>query len=83
MSNIPVTVIISVKNEELNLPFCLEKLHSFSEVIIVDSNSTDKTPLIAKDFGFKLVNFNWDGKFPKKEIGLYVIFLFKMTGFYF
>ena len=44
MDNIPVTVIVSVKNEELNLPNCLEKLKDFSEVIVVDSMSTDKTP---------------------------------------
>ena len=47
--NIPITVIVSVKNEELNLPSCLEKLKSFSEVIVVDSMSTDKTPEIVKN----------------------------------
>ena len=66
-NNIPVTVIVSVKNEELNLPSCLENLKDFSEVIVVDSMSTDKTPEIVKEFGFKLVNFIWDGKFPKKR----------------
>ena len=44
MSKIPITVVVSVKNEELNLPHCLEKLNQFSEVIVVDSQSTDKTP---------------------------------------
>jgi len=67
MDNIPVTVIVSVKNEELNLPNCLEKLKDFSEVIVVDSMSTDKTPKISKEFGYRLVNFNWNGKFPKKR----------------
>jgi len=65
--NIPITVIVSVKNEELNLPSCLEKLKNFSEVILVDSMSTDKTPDIVKSFGFKLVVFKWNGKFPKKR----------------
>ncbi len=65
--NIPVTVIISVKNEEINLPKCLEKLYKFSEVIIVDSNSTDKTTQIAKSYNYKIVNFNWNGRFPKKR----------------
>lgn len=67
MDNIPVTVIVSVKNEELNLPNCLEKLKDFSEVIVVDSMSTDKTPQISKEFGCRLVDFKWNGKFPKKR----------------
>ena len=67
MSKIPITVVVSVKNEELNLPHCFEKLNQFSEVIVVDSQSTDKTPAITKQFGFKIVDFNWDGKFPKKR----------------
>jgi glycosyltransferase involved in cell wall biosynthesis len=66
-NNIPITVIVSVKNEELNLPSCLENLKDFSEVIVVDSMSTDKTPEIVNKFGFQLVNFKWDGKFPKKR----------------
>jgi len=66
-NKIAVSVIVSVKNEELNLSNCLEKLNAFSEVIVVDSNSTDKTPIIVNEFNFKLVNFNWNGKFPKKR----------------
>lgn len=67
MNKIKVTVIVSVKNEEINLPKCLKLLDDFSEIIIVDSNSTDKTPEICKEFGYRLVNFNWNGKFPKKR----------------
>lgn len=64
---IPITVIVSVKNEELNLPNCLDKLNNFSEVIVIDSMSTDKTPEIVKSFNHKLVDFKWNGKFPKKR----------------
>jgi glycosyltransferase involved in cell wall biosynthesis len=67
MSNIPISVVVSVKNEELNLPLCLEKLTPFSEVVVVDSLSTDKTPEIVKSFGFKLIDFKWNGQFPKKR----------------
>ena len=67
IDKIPITVVVSVKNEEINLPSCLNKLNTFDEVIVVDSFSTDKTPKIVKEFGFRLVNFKWDGKFPKKR----------------
>ncbi len=67
MSNIPVTVVVSVKNEELNLPHCLEKLQPFSEVVVIDSQSSDSTPSIVKQFGYKLIDFKWNGKFPKKR----------------
>ena len=67
INKIPLTVIVSVKNEEINLPKCLECLNSFDEVIVVDSNSIDKTPEIVKSYGYKLVNFNWNGMFPKKR----------------
>ncbi len=64
---IPITVAVPVKNEEVNLPRCLERLRRFAEVIIVDSSSTDRTPEIARDFGATYVNFDWDGKYPKKR----------------
>ncbi|MCA0132439.1 glycosyltransferase family 2 protein [Winogradskyella alexanderae] len=67
MVRISVTVVVPVKNEAKNLPACLDKLKPFSEVIVVDSNSTDSTSRIVKDYNYKLVNFNWDGKFPKKR----------------
>jgi glycosyltransferase involved in cell wall biosynthesis len=66
-SNIPISVIVSVKNEEINLPYCLEKLKPFSEVLVVDSMSADRTAQIVNDFGYRLVNFVWNGKFPKKR----------------
>lgn len=66
--NIPVTVIVSVKKmKKKNLPSCLTQLSEFDEVFIIDSGSTDRTPEIVKDFGYTLVNFEWNGKFPKKR----------------
>lgn len=64
---IPVTVIIPVKNEERNLPFCLQKVVDFDQVIIVDSSSTDNTPRIAREYNYEYHNFVWNGKFPKKR----------------
>ena len=64
---IPVTVIIPVKNEELNLTNCLSKLSEFDQIIVVDSLSSDNTPEIAKSFKTEYVVFEWNGRYPKKR----------------
>jgi glycosyltransferase involved in cell wall biosynthesis len=64
---IPVSVVIPVKNEERNLPLCLERLKRFSEVLVVDSGSTDATREIAEASGVRVVDFQWNGHFPKKR----------------
>jgi glycosyltransferase involved in cell wall biosynthesis len=61
------SIVIPVKNEESNLPSCLEKLNDFDDVIIVDSGSTDRTREISLLYGRPVVDFKWDGKFPKKR----------------
>ena len=64
---IPVTVIVPVKNEEKNLPVCLAQTEGFRKVVVVDSGSTDATVAIARAAGAQVVQFRWDGKFPKKR----------------
>jgi glycosyltransferase involved in cell wall biosynthesis len=63
----PVSVIVPVKNEEGNLPSCLEHLAWADEIFVVDSGSTDKTGEISEKFGAKVVQFKWDGRYPKKK----------------
>lgn len=67
MTKIPVTVVLPVKNEEDNLPHCLKLLSDFDQIMVIDSNSTDKTVEIAKEHGAEIHQFNWNGKFPKKR----------------
>jgi glycosyltransferase involved in cell wall biosynthesis len=68
MSNkIPVSVIIPAKNEEANLPACLTSLQRADEVFVVDSQSTDKSVEIAKTYGANVVQFNFNGRWPKKK----------------
>lgn len=64
---IPISVVVPVKNEEANLGKCLNRLKRFSEVVVVDSSSTDRTPIIAKDHGARYLNFEWNGQYPKKR----------------
>ena len=67
MNKIPVTVIVPVKNEEKNLPCFLPLLKDFDEVLVIDSQSTDKTKEIVLSFGYVYINFEWNGHFPKKR----------------
>ena len=52
-----ITIVVPVKNEEKNLPGCLENIKAFGNVIIVDSGSTDRTLGIAAEFGREVVQF--------------------------
>lgn len=62
-----LTVVIPVKNEERNLPLCLDAVKDLKNVVIVDSGSTDNTRKIAGEYGREVVNFVWNGEFPKKR----------------
>ena len=66
-SGCPISILIPAKNEEANLRACLESCRFADEVVVVDSSSTDNTVAIAREFGATVVNFAWDGKFPKKK----------------
>lgn len=65
--DLPVTVAIPVRNEAANLARCLERLARFAEVVVIDSGSTDGTRAIAECFGARVVDFHWDGRYPKKR----------------
>ncbi len=62
-----LTIVVPVKNEERNLPECLESVKDFAHVVIVDSGSTDATCQIAIRYRREVVQFKWDGHFPKKR----------------
>jgi glycosyltransferase involved in cell wall biosynthesis len=64
---IPVSVIVTTYNEGQNLTRCLSALKGFDEIIIVDSNSADKTKDIAVAHGARIENFTWNKKYPKKR----------------
>ena len=64
---IPVSVLIPAKNEEANLPACLESLSRADEVFVVDSQSSDRSVEIAEQYGATVVQFHFDGRWPKKK----------------
>ena len=64
---LPITVVVPTRNEEKNLPKCLSRLLDFRQVVVVDSQSTDRTRDIAESAGAKVIQFEWQGGFPKKR----------------
>lgn len=65
--SVPVSVLIPAKNEASNIVECLASVAFASEVVVVDSQSSDGTIAMAEAHGARVVQFHWDGKFPKKK----------------
>ncbi|RDY25648.1 glycosyltransferase family 2 protein [Romboutsia weinsteinii] len=64
MKDNTISVCMITKNEEKNLPRCLESIKDFAnEIIIVDTGSTDKTVEIAKKYGAKVYHYKWKKDF--------------------
>lgn len=66
-AKLPVSVLIPAKNEEENLVACLESVARANEVFVVDSQSDDETCAIAERYGAQVVQFHFNGRWPKKK----------------
>lgn len=55
-----LSLCMIVKNEESNLPRCLDSVRGVvDEIVIADTGSTDRTVEIAEAYGAKVVHFPW------------------------
>lgn len=59
--------MIVTKNEADRIQECLYPLNVFDEVIVIDSGSTDDTATLASACGAQVVQFSWNGLYPKKR----------------
>jgi len=64
---IPVSVLIPIRNEAANLPRCLGSVAWAEEIFVVDSQSTDGSIALATDAGAEVVQFHFNGIWPKKK----------------
>lgn len=62
-----LTVLIAAKNEEKNIRECLQSVVWADQVFVVDSQSTDRTAAITEELGREIVQFHYDGGWPKKR----------------
>jgi glycosyltransferase involved in cell wall biosynthesis len=59
-----ISACFIIKNEEKWLSGCLENIRAIaSEIIVVDTGSTDRSKEIAKSFGAKVFDFKWVNDF--------------------
>lgn len=66
-TRVPVSVIVPIKNEAANLPRCLASVKWADEILVVDSASTDGSIAIAQQHSAKVVQFEFNGTWPKKK----------------
>jgi glycosyltransferase involved in cell wall biosynthesis len=64
-----LTIALPIKNEENTLSQCLATIGSdfAKHIVVIDSGSTDHTLEIAREWNTGIINFAWNGKFPKKR----------------
>lgn len=65
-----ISVIIITKNEEKNISDCLKSVEWADEIIVIDSESTDKTIELVKKFTDKVFTRKWEGYVPQKKYAI-------------
>ena len=66
-SKLPITILIAAKNEERNIGRCLAALSRAERVVLLDSHSQDATARISRECGAEVVQFDYQGGYPKKR----------------
>jgi glycosyltransferase involved in cell wall biosynthesis len=65
-----ISIIIITKNEEINIEDCLKSVEWANEIIVVDSESTDRTVEISKKYTDRIFVKKWEGYSLQKMFAL-------------
>jgi glycosyltransferase involved in cell wall biosynthesis len=66
--SVPVAVLIPVKNEEANIVTCLRHVQWAQQLVVVDSQSSDRTVPLAQAMGAEVYQFRYSKEgWPKKK----------------
>lgn len=68
LEKLPLSLAIITKNEEKNIERCLRSVPFAGDVVIVDSESTDRTLEIAQNLGARVFTEPWKGFGPQKRL---------------
>lgn len=71
-----ISVLILTKNEELDLPGCLESVWWSDDIHVLDSMSTDRTRQIAESNGARVTVRDFDGYASQRNFGLKLPFIY-------
>ena len=66
-SKVPLSILVPIKNEASNLARCLQSVAWADQIFVVDSKSTDGSQEIAESHGAEVVQFEFNGTWPKKK----------------
>jgi len=64
---LPLSILTPAKNEAGNLERCLASVAWAEEMFVVDSHSQDGTDQVARRMGAQVVQFDYQGGWPKKK----------------
>ncbi len=67
---VKLSVIIITRNEAVNIRACMERVRFADEIVVVDSDSTDGTADICREFGAKVFNQPFAGYGRQKNAAL-------------
>ena len=76
-ARVPLLVLVPVKNEAANLRECVASLSFAQEIVVVDSENTGG---IAEAAGYRVDQFEWNGKLPRRKTGLWKMSPGNMNG---
>jgi len=69
-TNLPLSLVVVTLNEEANIERCLRSVPFASDVVVVDSFSTDRTAEIAQKLGASVIQEKWRGYGPQKAFAV-------------
>lgn len=63
-----ISVYITAYNEEERLPYILQSVSMFDEIIVIDKSSTDNTKKIAKEFNAKVIKIPYKKNYTDNDM---------------
>ena len=64
-----ISAVIIAFNEEANIADAIESVSFADEIVVVDSNSSDRTTEIAENLGARVIERDWPGFSEQKQFG--------------
>ncbi|HQR03862.1 MAG: glycosyltransferase family 2 protein [Proteobacteria bacterium] len=69
-ARMPLSAVIITRDAASQLPACLQSLHFCDEILVLDSGSTDGTQQLAAAYGARVVEAEWRGFGPQKQLAV-------------